>query len=105
MVLKPNLSVEDTAVKKYLVRLTNQIYKLLPSREEGADWQWSLSIVIEEIMGMKEIFINHQDKLLSVLCKLEGMRSLNDEKDFALYRRTVFECLGLINEVAADVNR
>lgn len=104
MVLKLNLSVEDTAVKKYLVRLTNQIYKLLPSREEGADWQWSLSIVIEEIMGMKEIFINHQDKLLSVLCKLEGMRSLNDEEDFALYRRTVFECLGLINEVAADVN-
>ena len=104
MVLKQNLSVEDTAVKKYLVRLTNQIYKLLPSREEGADWQWSLSIVIEEIMGMKEIFINHQDKLLSVLCKLEGMRSLNDEEDFALYRRTVFECLGLINEVAADVN-
>ena len=104
MVLKQNLSVDDTAVKKYLVRLTNQIYKLLPSREEGADWQWSLSIVIEEIMGMKEILINHQDKLLSVLCKLEGMRSLNDEEDFALYRRTVFECLGLINEVAADVN-
>ena len=104
MVLKLNLSVDDTAVKKYLVRLTNQIYKLLPSREEGADWQWSLSIIIEEIMGMKEIFINHQDKLLSILCKLEGMRSLNDEEDFALYRRTVFECLGLINEVAADVN-
>lgn len=104
MVLKQNLSVDDIAVKKYLVRLTNQIYKLLPSREEGADWQWSLSIVIEEIMGMKEIFINHQDKLLSVLCKLEGMRSLNDEEDFALYRRTVFECLGLINEVAVDVN-
>jgi len=104
MVLKPNLLVEDIAVKKYLVRLTNQIYKLLPSREEGADWQWLLSIIIEEIMGMKEIFINHQDKLLSVLCKLEGMRSLNDEQDFALYRRTVFECLSLINEVAADVN-
>lgn len=104
MVLKANLSVADTAVKKYLIRLTNQVYKLLPSREEGADWQWSLSIVIEEIMGMKEIFINHQDKLLSVLCKLEGMKSLNDEKDFALYRRTVFECLSLINEVAADVN-
>lgn len=104
MVLKPSLSVEDTAVKKYLIRLTNQIYKLLPSREEGADWQWSLSIVIEEIMGMKEIFINHQDKLLSVLCKLEGMRSLNDEEDFALYRRTVFECLSLMNEVAADVD-
>lgn len=104
MVLKANLSVADTAVKKYLIRLTNQVYKLLPSREEGADWQWSLSIIIEEIMGMKEIFINHQDKLLSILCKLEGMKSLNDEKDFALYRRTVFECLSLINEVAADVN-
>lgn len=104
MVLKPNLSVEDTAVKKYLVRLTNQIYKLLPSREEGTDWNWLLSTIIEEIMGMKEIFVNHQDKLLSILCKLEGMRSLNEEEDFALYRRTVFECLSLMNEVAADVD-
>lgn len=104
MVLKPNLSVEDTAVKKYLVRLTNQIYKLLPSREEGANWNWLLSTIIEEIMGMKEIFVNHQDKLLSILCKLEGMRSLNEEEDFALYRRTVFECLSLMNEVAADVD-
>lgn len=105
MVLKNGLTLEDQAVKSYLVRLTNQIYKLLPSREEGTDWQWSLSIVIEEIMGMKEIFVSHQDKLLSVLCKLEGMKSLNDEEDFALYRRTIFECLSIVNEVAADVDR
>lgn len=104
MVLKNGLTLEGQAVKNYLVKLTNQIYKLLPSREEGTDWNWLLSIVIEEIMGMKEIFVNHQDKLLSILCKLEGMRSLNEEEDFALYRRTVFECLSLMNEVAADVD-
>lgn len=104
MVLKRDLILEDQAVKSYLVRLTNQIYKLLPSREEGIDWQWSLKIIIEEIMGMKEIFISHQDKLLSLLCKLEGMKSLNDEKDFMLYRRTIFECLSILKEVAADDN-
>lgn len=104
MVLKRDLILEDQAVKSYLVKLTNQIYKLLPSREEGIDWQWPLKIIIEEIMGMKEIFISHQDKLLSLLCKLEGMKSLNDEKDFMLYRRTIFECLSILKEVAADDN-
>lgn len=104
MVLKNGLTLEDQAVKSYLVRLTNQIYKLLPSREEGANWEWSLSIVIEEVIGMKEIFIDYQDKILLLLCKLEGMKELSGDENFLLYRRTIFECLSIIKEVTASVN-
>lgn len=104
MILRTGLELENWAVSSYLVRLTNQIYKMLPSREEGADWEWQLSTIIEEVQGMKKVFSKHQDKLLILLCKLEGMYSLTDKEDFTLYRRTIFECLSIVNEVAADVN-
>lgn len=54
--------------------------------------------------GYEKVFSKYQDKLLILLCKLEGMYSLTDKEDFTLYRRTIFECLSIVNEVAADVN-
>lgn len=104
MILQNGLEIADSAIQKYFIRLTNQIYKLLPSREEGADWRKPLSTLIEEILGMKDIFINHQDRLLSLLCKLQGLYSLQEESDFLLYRKTIFECLGIINEVTKNVD-
>lgn len=105
MTFKNGLVIEEEAVKKNLIRITNQIYKLLPSREEGVDWHKPLMTLIEEIIGMKDLFINHQDKLLSLLCKLQGLHALNDEKYFLLYRRTIFECLSIINELVENVTR
>ena len=105
MILRTGLELENWAVSNYLIRLTNQIYKMLPSREEGANWEWQLSIIIEEVQGMKRVFNEYQDKLLILLCKLEGMYSLIKEEDFLLFRRTIFECLSIIKEVAANVNR
>ncbi len=35
---------------------------------------------------------------LSLLSKLEGLKSL-DENDFFSFRRTIFECLNLMNKV------
>lgn len=34
---------------------------------------------------------------LPLLNKLEGLYSLVKEEDFSCYRRTIFECLGLMN--------
>ena len=39
MVLKYDIDIQDTAIAENLKRLTNQIYKLLPGREENLDWQ------------------------------------------------------------------
>lgn len=105
MILQNGLEIADSAIQKYFIRLTNQIYKLLPIREEGADWQKPLSALIEEISGMKDIFINNQDRLLSLLCKLQGLYYLQGEDNFLLYRKTIFECLEIINEVTKDVDR
>ena len=34
-----------------------------------------------------------------LLNKLEGLYSLTEENDFLCYRRIIFECLGLMNEL------
>lgn len=99
MVIKYYVDIEDNAVKNNLKRITNQIYKLLPNREEGSDWEKPLSTLIEELAGMNRLLLDQHEDLFSLLCKLEGLFTLTEEDDFFLYRRTIFECLGLMNSL------
>lgn len=89
--------------ERNLSRLTNQIYKLLPLREEGMNWRIQLDTVIEELNGMR-IYLNESDDIFfSLLCKLSGLKALSEESDFSLYRKTIFECLGLMKELRVNV--
>lgn len=99
MILKNSLEIDNAAINKVIKRLVNQIYKLLPGREEGLDWRRPLESLIEEISGMRELFIDEQDILFTLLCKMKGMLLLIEEEDFSLYRRTVFECLSLLHDL------
>lgn len=90
-----------TAIQKNLMRLINQIYKLLPQREEEKDWKTPLSTIIEELLGMIDLL--DQKKLFSLLCKLQGLNHLEQEEDFPLYRRIIFECLTLLNEIKGEI--
>ena len=90
-----------TAIQKNLMRLINQIYKLLPQREEKKDWKTPLSTIIEELLGMIDLL--DQEKLFSLLCKLQGLNHLEQEEDFSLYRRIIFECLTLLNEIKGEI--
>lgn len=90
-----------TAIQKNLMRLINQIYKLLPQREEEKDWKTPLSTIIEELLGMIDLL--DQEKLFSLLCKLQGLNHLEQEEDFSLYRRIIFECLTLLNEIKGEI--
>ena len=99
MITKYNTLIENEAIVVNLKRITNQIYKLLPSREEGADWEKPLSTLIEEIAGMDRVLIGQHEILFPLLCKLEGLFILTKEDDFFLFRRTIFECLSLINDL------
>lgn len=80
-------------------RLTNQLWKLIPMREHEEDWPKQLDTVILEIAGLNEIFIDPQ--FLQLLCKLEGLRV--QETSFELYRKTVFECISLLQELSRGV--
>lgn len=90
-----------TAIQRNLMRLINQIYKLLPQREEEKDWKTPLSTIIEELLGMIDLL--NQEKLFSLLCKLQGLNHLEQEEDFPLYRRIIFECLTLLNEIKGEI--
>ena len=102
MILKYDLEIEENVIKANLKRITNQIYKLLPNREEGIDWETPLTTIMEELAGMNRLFTDQQEFLFSILCKLEGLFTLTDEKDFFLYRRTIFECLSLMNSIMQE---
>ena len=94
---KYNLTVSEETVRKSIKRIVNLTYKLLPTREEGGDWKKPLETIIEELVGMNDLFLDQQDKIFVIICKLPGIFNLTDKDEFQLYRRTIFECLSLLN--------
>lgn len=100
MILKYDIVIENEAVVAALKRLVNQTYKLLPSREEGVNWEMPLETIIEELAGMARLFLPSYHKIFfPLICKLEGLFELTEEDDFLLFRRIIFECLSLLNEL------
>lgn len=78
-------------------RLINQLWKLIPMKENNEDWSSHLSIVIEEISGLVEIYKDKVEGLI-LLSKLEGLTSKECD-DFMLYRKTIFRCIDLLSQV------
>ena len=100
MILKYNVDIEEQTIHNRLQNLINQTYKLLPSREEGADWEKPLQTVLEELAGMQRLMnCGYSEIFFPLLNKLEGLYSLVEDDDFLCYRRTIFECLGLMNNL------
>lgn len=100
MNLKYNAEIGADSIIVHLKKLTNQVYKLLPIREEASDWRKPLETILEDFAGMSRLFKqNGQNLLFPLLCKLEGLFTLTREEDFGLYRRIIFESLSLISEL------
>ena len=89
---KYSIDIPEEDVNKNVRRLTNQLWKLIPMREHEEDWQKQLDTVILEIAGLNEIFMG--SAFLQTLSKLEALRI--KETNFELYRKTIFECISLI---------
>lgn len=83
-------------IEKNITRLTNQMWKLIPMYENNEDWKKQLNTVTLEIAGLNEIF-NSEPQFLQLLSKLEGLGVI--ELTFSLYRKTVFECINLLQEI------
>ena len=91
---KFDFSIEE--INNEIIRLTNQLWKLIPMYENSENWQNQLNTVIIDIAGKDEIFL-HNSHFLQLLSKLEGLRVT--EIDFSIYRKTVFECINLLQEI------
>lgn len=85
-------------IKKNAQRLTNQLWKLIPMREHEEDWQKQLDTVLLEIVGLNEIFVG--PIFLPLISKLEGLRV--QETSFDFYRKTVFECINILQGIDKD---
>lgn len=104
-VVKYNLEIYNENIEALFKRDINLIYKLLPLREEDKDWKKPLQTIIEELVGLNRLLFDFQTDLFLVICKLEGLFTLTSEEDFPLYRRTIFECLSLLNDIKNDCIR
>lgn len=97
MITKYNFEFSKDVIKKYVIRLTNQLWKLIPMRENNEDWEKQLDTVIIEIVGLKEVF-SLNPLFIQLLAKLEGLKIVKD-MDFSLYRKTIFETINLLQEL------
>lgn len=104
MILKYSIEIENKIIVNRIQNLINQIYKLLPNREQGIDWEKPLETILEQLVGMYRLMNNEYSEIFfPLLNKLEGLYSLTKEDDFLCYRRTIFECLGLMNELKEKI--
>lgn len=95
MINKYNIEFNKTDIVKNVRRLTNQLWKLIPMRENKEDWKKQLDTVILELVGLNEIFVG--PTFLQALSKLEALKITEVEFDF--YRKTIFECISLIQGI------
>lgn len=95
--LKYDIYMDEETVHIKLRKIINQIYKLLPSREQNKDWEKPLETIMEELAGMQSLINNDSETFFSLLNKLEGLYSLKKDEDFFLFRRVIFECLNLMS--------
>ena len=106
MLLKYNIQNDNNVIIKRLQNLINQTYKLLPSREQGAGWEKPLQTIMEQLAGMNRLMKGGYSSIyFPLLNKMEGLYSLTENEDFVLYRRTIFECLGLMNDLQKQICR
>ena len=93
---KYNINISIGSIAVDINRLTNQLWKLIPMRENNENWITHLQTVIVELVGLNEI-LNFDERFLILMSKLEGLRV--GEVDFFVYRKTVFESISLLREI------
>ena len=96
---KLSFDIPKETLQSDIDRLTNQLFKLIPMRENEENWLEQLDTVILEISGLGEIFY-FDDKFLILLSKLKGLREL--ETEFSIYRKTIFESISLLRGIVKD---
>ena len=58
MITKYGFEFRTHDIEVNVRRLTNQLWKLIPMRENNEDWRKQLDTVLIEIAGLNEIFID-----------------------------------------------
>ena len=94
---KYDFSISKELVQTNINRLTNQLWKLIPMRENEENWRKQLDTVTLEVVGLNEIFLSYP-QFLQLLSKLEGLQK-SEDVEFDLYRKTIFEAINRLQEI------
>lgn len=96
MMTKYDFEFPKEVIYSNIMRLTNQLWKLIPMYENQEDWRKQLNTVLIEIRGLNEIFMNNP-LFLQLLSKLEGILVVkNSDMDFVIYRKAIFESINIL---------
>lgn len=98
-----NIELDDKSLQNNLSRIQAQIFKLLPMREEGQDWTKPLETLILELLGLQGLCQKSIDRLISLVCKLQGLLEQGEDNDFMFYRRSIFECCGIVDKIKKEL--
>lgn len=98
MMNKYKNNIPNNILHSDFLRLMNQLWKLIPMRENGENWERQLSMVTIEIAGLGELFGNYLDFTV-LLSKLEGLLIEKNNIDFLDYRKTVFDSINLLKRL------
>lgn len=94
---------DSAAIVCNLNRITGQIYKLLPMKEEHQEYLKPLETIYIELLGFSSLLPSEQE-LLSLVCKLKGLHKEGENIEFSLYRRTIFECCNILNQITKKIS-
>lgn len=83
----------DKAFDYEIKRLINQVWKLIPMRENSEDWKQQIDTIFLEISGLQEGFKKYLS-FLEILSKLEGLYII--ETNFFKFRTEVFSIINLL---------
>ena len=86
---------DEEVVRSYMKRLINQIWKLIPMRENNENWKYQLDLVLIELVGFQKIF--EQIDILTPITKLEGLKY--QETTFRQYRSEIFSIIDILGGI------
>ena len=95
-----NIDFNNTIIIRDMRRLVNQIWKLLPMRENDEDWQKQLESVLIEVRGLDKMFGDELNFLI-IVSSLEG---LTEDTDFILFRSEIFSIISMMTELINIIN-
>lgn len=78
----------------YYHKLKGRLYGLLCEREKSGEWQRFLDTIIIELLGFQDQ--NKTINYYTLIGKLSALKYLN----YDFFRRTIFECMNLVNELS-----
>lgn len=93
-----SIIIDTDVFEGYKNKVKNRLYGLLCEREKGGEWEKFLDTILIEFYGYARDLKSINYWVL--IGKLSALRYLS----FEYFRKTVFECMNLVNALESDKN-